>query len=99
MGETQVLVCALATLDRWIALGEQLTIGVLNVTKARRVRELWRNAQLPHSNTQESDYLPREGGLRKLVAVVAVGSDRADRPAHDHLRGLARPSAPTGVAQ
>jgi len=27
VGETQVLVCALATLDRRIALGEQLMVG------------------------------------------------------------------------
>ena len=26
-GDSQVLVCALATLDRWIALGEQLMVG------------------------------------------------------------------------
>ena len=44
-------------------------------------------------------HLPGEGRPRELVAVPAVRSDRADWPAHDRLRGLARPSAPTGVAQ
>ena len=40
--ESQVLVCALAALDRWIALGEQLMVGFCKVGKARSARKLWR---------------------------------------------------------
>ena len=41
-GDSQVLVCALATLDRWIALGEQLMVGFCRVGKARSARKFWR---------------------------------------------------------
>ena len=42
-GDSQVLVCALATLDRWIALGEQLMVGFCIVGKARSARKFWRD--------------------------------------------------------
>jgi len=41
-GDSQVLVCALATLDRRIALGEQLMVGFCKVGKARSARKFWR---------------------------------------------------------
>ena len=40
--DSQVLVCALATLDRRIALGEQLMVGFCKVGKARSARKFWR---------------------------------------------------------
>ena len=44
--DSQVLVCALATLDRRIALGEQLMVGFCRVGKARSARKLWRVSRL-----------------------------------------------------
>ena len=41
-GDSQVLVRPMATLDRRIALGEQLMVGFCNVGKARSVRKFWR---------------------------------------------------------
>ena len=41
-GDSQVLVCALATLDRRIALGEQSMVGFCKVGKARSARKFWR---------------------------------------------------------
>ena len=42
VGDSVFLICALATLDRWIALGEQLMVCFKIVGKAQWVRELWR---------------------------------------------------------
>ena len=40
--DSQILVRALATLDRRIALGEQLMVGFCNSGKAQSARKLWR---------------------------------------------------------